>query len=818
MKKITYFQYQVVFLTLFFCIWDQPIFSQVPQAISYQAVARNTSGNLLANQSIRVRLTIHQGTPTGTTQYQETHNPTTNVFGLFSVLIGQGTPVIGTFGSVTWNDGIAKYLQTEMDPAGGTSYINMGTSKLQSVQYSLVSGTSQGLQSKGVSVVVPSSGQVLKYDGSQWAPGNISGSAWSLAGNSGTNPASNFLGTTDNKALKFRVNNVVSGEINPSTSNIFFGKSAGQMNTTGYSNVALGGAALFSNTGAHNLVAIGDSALYHQTADVSKNFGNTAIGSKSLYANTTGYENTAIGKRSLFDNVSGFHNTSIGTYSLYHNTSGYDNIAIGYESMYQNLNGQSNTSMGAYSLFSNTSGAMNCAYGYGTMYYNTTGYSNTAFGADALYNNLSGINNVALGFALFNNTTGSFNTGIGSGALLNNTLGHSNVALGACALHSNTVGNNHVAIGDSALYHEQITYPSIDYINVAIGSKAMFNTVYAGQNVAVGAYALYSNDNGSQNTSIGDHSLYSSTAGVMNTAVGSQSLYSVTTGEENTGVGVSSLYYNTWGYNNTAIGSYSMWYNNTGIANAAMGSNSLYSNTDGANNTAVGSSALYNAIHGNSNTAVGSGALLNCVSSSNTALGKDALTTITSGTYNTGLGRATGSTSGCFNSTVIGDAAVVNSSNKVRIGDVGISVIEGQVAWSYPSDGRFKSDVSDDVKGLEFIKLLHPVTYYFDTRKYTDFLTRNMPDSLRSKYQEKQDKTKTNPVRQSGFVAQEVVEAARAAGYQFDGVHIPVDENDNYSVAYSQFVVPLVKAVQEQQEIIEKLEKRVEELEAEINK
>ena len=90
---------------------------------------------------------------------------------------------------------------------------------------------------------------------------------------------------------------------------------------------------------------------------------------------------------------------------------------------------------------------------------------------------------------------------------------------------------------------------------------------------------------------------------------------------------------------------------------------------------------------------------------------------------------------------------------------------------------------------------------------------KEMPDSIRHKYFDGVDFTKSSSVRQSGFIAQEVEKAAQEVGYDFNGVHHPDSEHDNYSVAYSQFVVPLVKAVQEQQAIIEKLQKRLDALE-----
>ncbi len=116
-------------------------FGQVPDLINYQGIARNSSGATLNSQAVGLRLTIHQTTATGTTVYQETHNPTTNQFGLFTVQIGGGTVVSGTFGSISWGTD-AYYLEVEMDENGGTAYSQMGTSQLVSVPYALYAKTS----------------------------------------------------------------------------------------------------------------------------------------------------------------------------------------------------------------------------------------------------------------------------------------------------------------------------------------------------------------------------------------------------------------------------------------------------------------------------------------------------------------------------------------------------------------------------------------------------------------------------------------------------------------------------------------------------
>ncbi|HYV92656.1 MAG TPA: hypothetical protein VE978_12750 [Chitinophagales bacterium] len=111
--------------------------AQAPQAIPYQAVARDTTGHLMSNQNISVRFSIHDATASGTVVYSETRSATTNALGLFSLNIGQANAF---FGNVDWSSGF-KFLQVEMDAAGGTNFIDMGTQQLFSVPYALFAAT-----------------------------------------------------------------------------------------------------------------------------------------------------------------------------------------------------------------------------------------------------------------------------------------------------------------------------------------------------------------------------------------------------------------------------------------------------------------------------------------------------------------------------------------------------------------------------------------------------------------------------------------------------------------------------------------------------
>lgn len=131
MKKFIPILAACVFLTL-------NTFAQSPDAFKYQTVVRDGSFNFIGNQVVGMQMTILQGTPSGTIVYQETFSPVTNAVGLVNLEIGSGSPVSGVLANVNWNDG-PYYLRTELDPTGGSSYNEMGTSQLLSVPYSLYS-------------------------------------------------------------------------------------------------------------------------------------------------------------------------------------------------------------------------------------------------------------------------------------------------------------------------------------------------------------------------------------------------------------------------------------------------------------------------------------------------------------------------------------------------------------------------------------------------------------------------------------------------------------------------------------------------------
>lgn len=129
-------------------------FAQVPQGISYQAIALNGSGTPVVSSNVRVKLSILDVSATGTILYSETQLKTTNSQGLFNLVIGQGTVVSGVFASINWGTNL-KFLKVEMDATGGTAYAPVGTTQLLSVPYALAADSLVTSAGEGITLVSP---------------------------------------------------------------------------------------------------------------------------------------------------------------------------------------------------------------------------------------------------------------------------------------------------------------------------------------------------------------------------------------------------------------------------------------------------------------------------------------------------------------------------------------------------------------------------------------------------------------------------------------------------------------------------------------
>jgi len=132
-------------ILLLFCILGLTvtIMAQPPQAFNYQGIARDGSGAPLINKNITLRIAILQGALPGIEVYKENHNVSTNRLGIFNIEVGHGTLQLGLFDQIDWGAG-DHYIQTEMDPAGGTNFALLGEAQLLSVPYALYAGNGPG--------------------------------------------------------------------------------------------------------------------------------------------------------------------------------------------------------------------------------------------------------------------------------------------------------------------------------------------------------------------------------------------------------------------------------------------------------------------------------------------------------------------------------------------------------------------------------------------------------------------------------------------------------------------------------------------------
>ncbi len=111
-------------------------FAQAPHFFNYQGVARDLSGTPITTQSVSFRISVLQGTMSGSSLYQETHLTETSDLGLFNLHIGSGTIVQGDFRSIDWSLG-PFFVKVELDDTGGENYKTVGTVQLLSVPYAL---------------------------------------------------------------------------------------------------------------------------------------------------------------------------------------------------------------------------------------------------------------------------------------------------------------------------------------------------------------------------------------------------------------------------------------------------------------------------------------------------------------------------------------------------------------------------------------------------------------------------------------------------------------------------------------------------------
>ncbi|MBL7702715.1 MAG: tail fiber domain-containing protein [Ferruginibacter sp.] len=640
------------------------------------------------------------------------------------------------------------------------------------------------------------------------------------------------------------------------TNSIALGINAMAKNTNGFNNVSIGTNSLQNNINGNDIIAIGHNALNKTNADSSiaignyameKNttgFMNVSVGHSALNANTTGSLNVAIGNYALKDNIGGNYNVALGQKSLGKNQFGDENTALGYLTLSNNTTGDGNTAIGNKVLSQNISGFYNVGIGYEALDSTTDAYYNTAIGYNALKRNKSGSNNIGIGkMALYSNASGFGNIAIGTGSVLGfNQDGMLNIAIGQNSLYNNISGDYNIAIGDSALFKSKMNN------NLAIGKNAamQYESTYA---LAIGDSAMASNISQQYNTAIGKYAMRKLTYGSHNIAIG----YEAMSNGSGNGFGNS---------RNTAVGVWALRDNGLNLTlpnqasdNTAIGYLALPANRFGYENTAVGSAALINNINGNANTAIGNNALTQAISDSSTAIGNYAGENVSTGKKNTLIGAyADVSTGSLTNATAIGTQAVVGCSNCLVLGSIdGVNSASSNVnvgigrstpvsnlhikitkeaypsndtagirlerkantnywliapdasddlnlyfngtargyfsdvtgAFTAVSDLRLKKDIAPVENVLQRIALLQPKKYHYLSNKPTDQLS-------------------------YGFIAQDVEKV-------FPNFVDTKKESDYKAINYQNFSVIAIKAIQEQQQIIQNQTKQIENLQVQID-
>lgn len=369
-----------VLVSVFIFLFGITGFSQAPDFFKYQSIARSVSGDVLANSTLGIRISIHTIIPTGLVIFQETHTVATNQFGLFSLSIGGGNAVSGSIQAIDWANG-AKYIEVEGDFSGGTNYETFGTTQLVSVPYALYAassgnsflpnGTANGNTPfwNGLEWVVNSAN--LFHDGQSVGIGTAAPlQKLQVQGNINISLDSSYM--INNRKILWE----------KGTANIFVGKNAGNSNSIGFSNAFLG-----YNSGAFN--SVGSQ--------------NTFLGAESGTTNVDGMMNSFVGRRAGFQNTNGNENTFIGAFSGQSNTEGQHNSFFGVTTGNSNTLGQENTFIGAHAGYFNNLGSYNSFIGNFSALGNLSGNYNTIIGFEA---------NVASGNL---SNAGAF----GSGAIVN---------------------------------------------------------------------------------------------------------------------------------------------------------------------------------------------------------------------------------------------------------------------------------------------------------------------------------------------------------------------------------------------------------------
>jgi trimeric autotransporter adhesin len=511
------------------------LMSQVPSMFNYQAVFRDASGNIIADQSLQLKINILDGSNSNASVYSETHAVTTNKFGLVNVQIGNGTSPTGSIEDILWSQGNFS-LKVEYSQDAGSTFDELGVAQLVAVPFALhAENASNAYWQKESNKVFINEGNIGIGTNLPTGKLQVNGDAttaeedllFSVVNNAGDTVFAVFQG-----GVRIYVDDNVTKAVGNKGGFAVGGFSSGKGLTNEFLRVTPDSVRIY----------IDDDA-----AKATGNKGGFAVGGfnsgkadpVSLMHITE--DNYFIGHSAGGNNEEGIYNTFFGYESGYSNTNGSGNVFIGFESGFSNDIGEENVFIGNEAGYTNTEGYSNVYIGNASGYSSDTAVYNVFLGNYTGYNNTYGSSNVFIGDAAGeDNTTGSDNIFIGDWTGKSNTAGESNVFLGSEAGWSTLTGSYNVFLGTSSGYSN-----TIGEGNVFLGDESGSNNINGNWNVFLGEESGWSNTEGDDNVFLGNMSGYENLSGNSNVYLGAGAGAENVTGSDNVFIGTEAGYYET---------------------------------------------------------------------------------------------------------------------------------------------------------------------------------------------------------------------------------------------------------------------------------
>ena len=636
--------------------------SQVPQGFNYQAIAQTSAGAPIANTVIQVKVGILSDTLTPVVVWEELHSSVkTNMSGVFNLVIGKGTRQSGSatlFEDIDWSVS-PMFLKTQIYYQGAWKY--MGSAKLWSVPYAMVSG-GMGGPVKKLSV----EGETTSSEESLFEVKNKDGQTVFAVYNEGVRiyvsdgtkaVKSGFavggFGTDKAESTKYFFVGKDSVRIyldtNPLTKGKKSGFAVGGYDMTkgivqNYLDVSADSVRVYIDTdpdtkkvkggfavGGYDMTKAGGEEYLRVTRDSTRVYVNDSP-SKALKGGFAvgGFDATKGTPATIFTSLTP-QNYFIGHRSGIRNITGIHNSFVGYESGLANRSGRKNVFLGYRSGYSNDTASFNVFIGNETGYSNVNGRYNSFLGFQAGYNNISSFNSFVGYQSGRSTTTGASNVFIGYLAGYTNQTGSNNVAIGNRAGYNGTAVTSNVFLGDSAGYGNTSNYnvflgkgtgkANTGQYNSFIGYQSGMKNTSGTSNVFLGYKSGYSNIGGtdpagSYNVFIGNQAGSTNTTGAYNVFLGHQAGQSNSTASWNVFIGYQAGQKTTTSNYNTYVGYMAGNKNITGTSNVFFGTQAGADNL-GSKNTYVGDAAGAGSYNGQNNVFLGSWAGTSNVNGSN---------------------------------------------------------------------------------------------------------------------------------------------------------------------------------------------------------